>query len=223
VVSTAKLADSPAAQALLEDLIDRAKPPAPGGPEFENLHVLLATPFRYPPLKHGSRFATRAERGIWYGAAQVRTTLAEVAYYRLCFLEGTRAELDLAVDLNVFRVRLRTRRGVDLTRPPFEAHAAVISNPSSYDRSQELGTAMRDAGVQAFRYRAARDPEPGVAFGVLAPQAFADRAPTATQFWHCRAVRTRVDFARRDLVRRESLSFDRRAFVVEGAWPMPAR
>jgi hypothetical protein len=108
-------------------------------------------------LLHGSRFATRAERGLWYGAAFVRTTLAEVAYYRLLFLEGTAAKLDLASDLNVFRVQLRTRRGVDLTAAPFAAHTARISSPTTYTDSQELGKSMREAGVQAFRYQSARD------------------------------------------------------------------
>ena len=222
VVSTAKLTDSPAAQAVLEDLIERAKPPGPPGAEFGGLHVLLSTPFRYPPLLHGSRFATRAERGLWYGAALIRTTLAEVAYYRLLFLEGTAAELDLAIDLNVFRVRLRTRQGVDLTAGPFTAYSARISSPTKYSDSQELGRAMREAGVQAFRYQSARDPESHVALGVLAPRAFAEHAPSEMQIWNCRATRARVDFARRDLVRRESISFDRNVFEVDGALPLPA-
>ena len=56
--STRKLVDSDAEQALLEELIEEVKPPTgvPAG-----LHYLLFTPFRYPPLRHGSRFGTRAE------------------------------------------------------------------------------------------------------------------------------------------------------------------
>jgi len=87
-VSTRKLVDSAEEQALLEDLIDRVKPPdATGG----RLHYLLFTPFRYPPLAHGSRFGGRHERGIWYGSVERRSAFAEVAYYRLLFLEGTQA------------------------------------------------------------------------------------------------------------------------------------
>src|SRR5215208_6155464 len=76
-VSTRKLVDSVEEQHLLEDLIDRAKPP---DRTAGRVHYLLATPFRYPPLRHGSRFGTRFERGLWYGAESPRTMFAEVAY-----------------------------------------------------------------------------------------------------------------------------------------------
>ena len=79
-VSTRKLVDSADEQALLEELIDRAKPPDMTGGKT---HYLLATPFRYPPLRHGSRFGTRHERGIWYGSETRAAVFAEVAYYRL--------------------------------------------------------------------------------------------------------------------------------------------
>ena len=45
VVSTLKLVDTLAEQALLEDLLEETKPPVP--PECRHLHYLLATPFRY--------------------------------------------------------------------------------------------------------------------------------------------------------------------------------
>src|SRR5688500_4060934 len=70
-VSTRKLVASAEEQALLEELIDRAKPP---DPTRGALLYLLATPFRYPPLRHGSRFGTRHERGIWYGS-ETRVTV----------------------------------------------------------------------------------------------------------------------------------------------------
>ena len=49
-VSTRKLVDSIDEQAILEQLIETSKPvDATAG----RRHVLLATPFRYPPLRHG--------------------------------------------------------------------------------------------------------------------------------------------------------------------------
>src|SRR5450631_122879 len=68
VNATHKLVDSDAEQTLLEALIDGAKPPWPASERMRGLHYLLSTPFRYPPLRHGSRFGTRAERGIFYGS-----------------------------------------------------------------------------------------------------------------------------------------------------------
>ena len=86
--STRKLVDSEAEHRVLEELIEGHKPKGERG-----LHFLLATPFRYPPLPHGSRFGTRGQHGIWYGAVEQRTAFAESAYYRLLFLEGTAADL----------------------------------------------------------------------------------------------------------------------------------
>src|SRR5262249_2227948 len=88
--ATRKLGDSAEGQAVLEELIEEAKPPAGA---TRGLHWLLFTPFRYPPLRHGSRFGTRRERGIWYGSRGQSTAFAEKAYYLLLFLEGTAADL----------------------------------------------------------------------------------------------------------------------------------
>ena len=57
-VSTRKLVDSLEEQAILEQLIETAKPPSAA---IDRYHVLIAAPFRYPPLKYGSRFGTRQE------------------------------------------------------------------------------------------------------------------------------------------------------------------
>ena len=111
-VSTRKLVGTAAEQALLEDLIDAAKPPDVAGPRS---HYLLSTPFRYPPLRNGSRFGTRHEQGIWYGSESRGTAFAEVAYYRLVFLAGSAADLGtVSAQLTAFTVSARSRHGVDL-------------------------------------------------------------------------------------------------------------
>src|SRR5258705_13144073 len=150
--STRKLVDSDEEQRLLEELLDaRAKLPVPAG--FERLHYLLYTPFRHPPLRHGSRFGTHRERGILYASRDLATAFAEVAYYRLLFLEGTRAELaPLLVELTAFSFRVAATRGVDLTRPPFRAFEDRISSPVSYPDPQRLRAEMPEAGVEACLY-----------------------------------------------------------------------
>src|SRR6478672_3139327 len=166
-VSTRKLVDSNEEQALLEDLIESVKPP---DVTAGRLHYLLSTPFRYPPLTHGSRFGRRHERGIWYGSADRRTAFAEVAYYRLVFLEGTHAQLGtLTTPLTAFTASIRTVKGIDLVASPFDVHRKAIASPTSYASSQALGTAMREAGVEAFRYPSARDDKSGVSIAVFAP------------------------------------------------------
>ena len=85
-VATSTLVDDLAEQALLEDLLDATKPAVP--PQAAGLHYLLSTPFRYPPLRHGSRFGGRFEPSLFCGARVLETVLAEAAYYRFVFWTG---------------------------------------------------------------------------------------------------------------------------------------
>jgi RES domain len=223
LVSTGRLVDSAEEQALLEELLERSKPALPVDRAFAGLHFLLTTSFRYPPLPHGSRFAARTERSLWYGARELRTASAEAAYYRLVFLEGTRAELGrLDVELSAFRVRVRTPRGVDLTAPPFATHADRVSSPSRYEESQALGAAMRAAGVEAFRYRSARDPDCGDNVALFSPRAFAAKRPELLGSWMCGATRERVEFQRKDYFDRSAFAFERATLLVDGRLPQPA-
>jgi hypothetical protein len=221
-VSTRKLVDTADEQILLEELIDRAKPPdATRG----RLHYLLATPFRYPPLRYGSRFATRYERGIWYGSATTRTAFAEVAYYRFVFLEGSKADLgEVATQLTAFTVRVKSARGVDLVAPPFASFRKTIASPTSYKETQALGAAMRAAGVELFRYPSARDLAPGggINVGIFSPAAFGTAKPRELETWHCTASRSRVEVSRRDYFARASWAFVREEFLVDGQLPAPA-
>jgi hypothetical protein len=219
-VSTRKLVDSLEEQALLEELIEGAKPPDTGR---GRLHVLIATPFRYPPLRHGSRFGTRQQRGIWYGAETKQALFAEVAYYRLVFLDGTRAAIDSLLTWHTaFAIRLRCDRGIDLTRRPFAMHHAAIASPTDYAASQELGRAMRDATVEAFRYPSARDPGRGVNVGAFTPDVFDGSRPRTFETWHCTTTRDRVEIVRRDFLDAVAFTFPRETFVVDGRLPAPA-
>ena len=64
LIGMRKLVDSAAEHELLEELIDGAKPSPRREPEFDGVHYLLATSFRYPPLRYGSRFGVRAARSV---------------------------------------------------------------------------------------------------------------------------------------------------------------
>lgn len=220
LVSTRKLVDSTEEQEILESLIDRVKPPEN---TRSRLHYLLFTPFRYPPLRNGSRFGTRRERGIWYGSMNHRTAFAEVAYYRMVFLDGTRAELGtVETALTAFSVHVRSRNGIDLTASPFDGYRRTISSPTSYASSQALGAAMRSAKVEVFRYHSARDTEDGINVGVISPAAFGSAKPRAFETWHCAASRDHVDFAQRDYFKRARFRFPRSQFLVKRELPAPA-
>lgn len=213
--STRKLVDSDEEQAVLEELIDRyAKLPVPAG--FERLHYLLYTPFRHPPLPHGSRFGTRAERGILYGARELPVALAEVAYYRLLFLEGPAGDLSpLTVELTSFTFGIRARRAADLREEK------PISSKVSYQASQRRGRELREAGAQACLYLSARSQPPGDCVAVF-DDVFDPRQPRAERRWSCTATRARVEFRSQELLGAdERHAFDRGQFEVAGRLPAP--
>ena len=219
-VSTRKLVDSLEEQAVLEQLIETVKPP---DPTSGRLHVLLSTPFRYPPLRHGSRFSTRQERGLWYGSEVRRTAFAELAYYRFAFLEGTRADLDgVATWHTAFTVRAHTARGIDLTAAPFRAHGKTLASPANYSASQALGLVMRQASVEAFRYPSARDRQGGVNVGIFTPAVFGTARPRGLEAWHCTATRRRIECVRHDFFESTAFTFPREDFLVGGRLPAPA-
>jgi len=205
--STRKLVDSDDEQRALEELLDvKAKLPVPAG--FEGLHYLLYTPFRHPPLRHGSRFGTRGERGILYAARELPTVFAEVAYYRLLFLEGTAA--------------LLSPIQVELTVEPFRAFEERISSPVSYADSQRLGLEMREAGVQTCLYVSARARGRATNIAVF-ENVFRPSRPLDEERWTCTAARERVEFRAQRLVgKEETHAYERRQFLVNGKLPAPA-
>lgn len=182
VASTMKIVDDVAEQDVLEALLEAGKPPRPAA--AENLHYLLAAPFRYPPRHGGSRFRGPTDAGVFYGAQQLRTACAELGYWRWRFLRD-------AVDLErlepvahtAFRAELATAT-VDLRTPPFDADAALWMAPADYRATQAFACVARQAEVGAIVYRSVRDPEPAWCVAVLTPHAFATPNPDpATQTW----------------------------------------
>ena len=149
------------------------------------------------------------------------TAFAEVAYYRMVFLEGTRADLGLVTtQLTVFRVNASSKRGVDLTRAPFDKHRRTIASPSKYSETQALGRAMRDAGVELFRYPSARDPKRGANVAAFTAGVFGRSQPRDRETWHCLASKQSVELA--NAFAPESFVFARSAFLVDGSLPAPA-
>jgi hypothetical protein len=219
--STLKLVDTQEEEQLLEELIDSVKGDVPKEVPV-HLDYLLFTPFRYPPLKYGSRFGTIRERSIWYGSKALRTALAERAYYRLLFLEGTTAVLEPLVDrVTAFRAVVASLRCADLTRPPFDVFTDAISSPVTYEHSQALGKALREVGVEAFLFESARDPLEGINVGLFEP-VFTSPRPSSQETWTCVARKSLVAFSR-DLPMGapQSERFDRDIFIVDGALPQP--
>jgi RES domain len=219
-VATRSLVRTLAEQSLLEDLIEASKPKLPG-PAI-GLHYLLATPFRYPPLPWGSRFGRRFEPSLFYAARTADTVLAESAYYRFVFWSGMAVPPSAPLDTRhtLFSVAVGTRSGLQLQHPPFEAHAAALLDRRYYGATQALGSAMRAAGIEAFEYRSARDPQQGLNVALFTPAAFDSRRPDILDEWLCQTRADHVTYYSRHGggVR----DFPLESFLVDGELPLPA-
>lgn len=221
-VATGAIVDSAAEQLMLEELLEASKPPLRAGSEA--LHYLLKTPFRYPPLQHGSRFGTRFEPALFYGSLLERTVLAEGAYYRFWFWFGMILPPpmpQLITQHTVFQAGYDTPRGLQLQAPPFDAFTGVLRSPDDYTDTQALGTELRAAGVLAFEYLSARDPGVGTNLAVFSPEVFRPRhrIPKREE-WTCTTTPTRVSFT--NPATRATREFLLEQFLVEGGFPDPA-
>lgn len=218
-IATTVLVDTLAEQAELERLLERSKPPGRG---TGHLHYLLATPFRYPPLPHGSRFGSRFEPGLYYGALDTSALLAETAYYRFVFAAGPARPFPapLLTHHTAFAARFRTGRGIRLQAPPFDRHRAPLTSPVSYGDTQALGAAMRADGIAAFSFVSARDPAGGLNAALFEPAALQDTAPREQAAWSCETTDTAVTL--RQHAANRVLTFPRATFLVDGRLPAPA-
>ncbi len=180
IASTLRLVSNVAEQALLERILEGSKPPLPDG--CEDLHYLLATPFRYSS-PFGSRFRAAADGGVWYGAEQQRTACAELGFWRWRFLIESPALRVLGpAPQTVFRAGIQARL-VDLTAAPFKRTRADWTDPTDYSATQRFARLARQGPIDAIRYESVRDPEHGAAVAVLDPRCFKPRKPLEQGTW----------------------------------------
>ena len=173
--STMKIVDTSEEQDLLETLLEGSKPTQPAS--AQDLDYLLATPFRYYPLRGGSRFRAVTDPGVFYGAETVRTASAELGYWRWKFLKDA-VDLDRLepVAHTAFSAQVRTQV-IDLRQSPFSANAAAWTHPTDYTATQAIAQVARTAQLGGIQYQSVRDPDPAWCMAVLTPQAFAKPKP----------------------------------------------
>lgn len=155
-VATAAIVDSAEEQSRLEELLDESKPPYHD--VIDHLHYLLKTPFRYPPLDYGSRFGKTFEKSLFYGAADTKTALAETAFYRFVFIHHVQNSFPkpLKSQHTIFEFSVKTNNGVLLQSPDWQDVREQLVSPADYRFTQAIGSAMREAGVDAFQFVSAR-------------------------------------------------------------------
>lgn len=221
-VATLQLVDTLEEQALLEELLESSKPPLPES--AEPLHYLLKTPFRYPPLRWGSRFGRRHEPGLFYAALKLETAMAEGAYYRCVLWSGMAVPPPSGRILSEhasFEAAWKVERGVRLQEPPFSDYERALTDTADYRVAQELGSAMRGAGVQAFEYRSARCPQRGCNVALFTPRAFIEKRPRNLTPWLCETTASYVAFKPAHVPGSPKV-FARELFLVDGRLPQPA-
>ncbi|WP_460802921.1 RES family NAD+ phosphorylase [Microbulbifer agarilyticus] len=236
-VATRSLVDSLQKQEILENLLEQSKPVRLRG--SEQLHYLLATPFRYPPLPWGSRFGGIAESGIFYGSKTIDTVLIEAAYYRLLFISDM-VEAPMAPVTSfhqIFSAKYCADPGVRLQAETWRQHWPKLTHPSQYGFCQSLGTQLRDSnvqGVEAFSARAVMAgicelPSSGGGAGgeginvaLFDPAALLPRAPTIEAEVTAEATIEGVSFLVKSGNSVRTATFSKSAFLAAGTLPLPA-
>ena len=211
VVSTLSLVDNLDEQNLLEDILEETKPPVPA--ECQHLDYLLSTPFRYRPYPYGSRFRKPGlTPGVWHGAEQPGTAVAEMAFYRFLFYaESPETSFpNSPADYTAFSVGVGTECALDLTVGALAGDHALWTDPTDYSACQDLAETARETGTEIIRFQSVRDPDNGPNLAVLTCAAFQDAAPVERQSWRIR-ISTSGAQAVRDHPRL-GLEFNRNAF-----------
>jgi hypothetical protein len=217
---TLSLTDSLAEHDVLEALLEASKPSSGDDANLARFDYLLRTPWRYPPLKWGSRFGRRFEPSLFYGSLGHRALFAEAAYYRLVFLDGMQSAFRERVisQFTVFEAMYRTGMGLDLSLPPFARHESVLRDRTNYLPCQTLGSVLRQKGVESILYLSARAPGDAFNVALFRPAALRSRKHRNPQHGLAETRIEGVSFR----FGNEVLEYPREDFLVGGRLPIPA-
>lgn len=220
IAATTNLVDDLDEQFLLEQMLDEVKPRYRAG--TEHMHYLLKTPFRYPPLKYGSRFGTRALPSLFYGGENLHGTLGEVAYYRFVFLQHMQTPYADAIRSQhmSFSVEVSTQECADLTLASFKPIKDKLTSVNNYDYCQQAGHWLVDKqGVHLIRYHSARI-QGAVNVAIAQPSVIISTEPEQCQNWLCLTHPDKVSFT--STGKTTPITFYRDDFLFEGNLPIPA-
>lgn len=223
-VATLNIVDTMEEQGVLEALLDEVKPRYRAG--TQDLHYLIKTAFRYPPLKYGSRFGTRAMPSYFYASESVAVAFAETAYYRFLFFNHISQPYPDPVDSKhtAFSVLLRSSSCLDLCSASFQAVAQQLSDKISYSYCQAVGDwAVNRRGVDLIRFSSARAMSVSAQsskanLAVVKPEVINSKKPESQETWLCRTTSDRVSFSSRSA--NEPLIFPIDHFYVDGTLPL---
>lgn len=174
-IATVKITESLEDQMRLEELLDTIKPKATN----QTKHYLLTTPFRYPPLKHGSRYGSRAMKSFFYGSLKPETCLVECAYYRFLFLDDLTLPFDEPLNNNflLFSCSVASLKGLDLTTAHYQGLKARLINRNDYTLTQKIGQwAVIEHDFNLIKFPSARH-QNGINFAIAEIKCIKSRKP----------------------------------------------
>ena len=219
-VATNSLVSTLAAQKILEDLLEHTKPSLEV--KAHGYHFLLFTPFRYPPLQHGSRFSASTEPSLFYGSKNVTTVLAEAAYYRFYFWLGmeTAPSEKILSQHTLFAAHYSTSKALQLQHSPFDQYLDYLTDKTFYQDTQYLGLNMRENQIEAFEYVSARDNKKGINVALFYLHTLKSKRPEYSYPVLCETNEEQVQFYRRE--NEELYTFNKEQFCVNDMFPFPA-
>lgn len=207
-------------QATLETMLEPTKPDR--RPGTEHLDYLLSTPWRYPPLRYGSRYGRRFEPSLFYGALGTRTSLAESAYYRWVFLTDIQTPpASIQSQHTLYQAQYRSEMGLRLQHAPFDQYRDQLTHPCHYETCQSLGSQMREAGIEVFEYPSARDKEGGNNVALFTPAALSSAHAEKQRAWLCNTGADEVVFSYQGRPA-EVHRFALEDYLYKGEFPKPA-
>lgn len=217
--ATTSLVDDLEEQAILEQILDGFKPNY--ADNTENLHYLISTPFRYPPLRYGSRFGAITEPSYFYASETIETCLAEAAFYRFYLIDGTETPFPKMIqsEHSLFFVRVLSSSTLDLTQISDANIQNQLTDPGSYLFTQQIGLQARKVGADLIRYFSARSQEKGINVAIDTHTIIQSEKPVDKVEYICQ-LDPKTGILRFSEPRTFPVMFTREQFLVDGELPL---
>ncbi|MEP1446729.1 MAG: RES family NAD+ phosphorylase [Paraglaciecola sp.] len=216
--ATTSLVDDLEEQAILEQILDDFKPTY--ADDTQDLHYLISTPFRYPPLKYGSRFGAITEPSYFYASESIQTCLAEAAFYRYYLIDGTETPFPKVIQSqhSLFFVNVLSRNAIDLTQISDADTQKQLTHPQSYSLTQQVGHHARKNGADLLRYFSARSQEHGINVAIDNHTIIQSRKPEDKVEYICQ-LNPQTGILRFSQPKTFPVTFTKEQFLVEGELP----
>jgi hypothetical protein len=217
--ATTSLVDDLEEQATLEQVLDDFKPKYADG--TQDLHYLISTPFRYPPLKYGSRFGAITEPSYFYASESIQVCLAEAAFYRFYLIDGTETPFPKMIqsEHSLFFVQAFSSNTLDLTQISNEYTQKQLTDPGSYSLTQKVGINARKGGADVLRYFSARSQVQGINVAIDNHTIIQSKKPEDKLEYICQ-LDPQSGILRFSQPRTFPVMFTREQFLIDGQLPL---